>query len=186
MLISGLKSESCQTRLEWLETHFIVALPFWKNEHRSTLPEEIQNFSKGSSVARIIGGRSVRLLGFIVYPAKWHDSENSEHQGNQRIPNECSLGSHCNSARHDPRYDQRIDKRILMIHRDEKRSTGRNLVPTRDADVAIEPVKRNSIDPPQPIVDHGDRTVWVKLSGTPRNIQSASVIPIATVITPAR
>ena len=73
-----------------------------------------------------------------------------------------------------------------MVRRDEEWNISGDFLTPYHADVSVEPVKRDSGDPFQQIVDHCVRAVEAKLLGTRRNIQRASAIPIATVITPAR
>ena len=104
----------------------------------------------------------------------------------QRIVDERSLRGHCDRARYDPACDQRIDERILMVDRDQQRSRGRDSFLAHHTDISVEPMERNSCNPLQHTVNHFADTERPKLSGTFRSNNNASIIPIATVTTPAR
>ena len=72
-----------------------------------------------------------------------------------------------------------------MIHRYEQWSATGDPLVANDANVSIEPMQCDAGDPAEETINHLEPALE-KLSGTLRNIHSASAIPIATVITPAR
>src|SRR5438046_360593 len=72
-----------------------------------------------------------------------------------------------------------------MIHRYEQWSATGDPLVANDANVSIEPMQCDAGDPAKETINHLEPALE-KLSGTLRNIHSASAIPIATLITPAR